>query len=236
MKGTKNPTNLIKTAIYRRKNKKNTFPYYGIWAYMGEYGSGKTLSAVKECSEILTKYNKAIFISNTTIKGINNKTYIFETAEELIKILRQVIEEKNENGYVIFMDEMHVVLSDLFGASDPIFLTYLSQLRKLGIVIIGTCQLYNKCPKVVRDYLRLSGQIIFCRKVLGGITINQFVDMETCDEMPNLKLIYKIAKWTWFIHTIELYECYDTKAVVTQIKNLINYKRGERKDGLSSYH
>lgn len=197
---------------------------------MGEYGSGKTLSAVKECTDILNKYEKATFITNTTIKDIKNKTYIFGSAEELIKILKNVLEEKNINGFVIFMDEMHVVLSDLFGSSDPIFLTYLSQLRKLGIVIIGTCQLYNKCPKVVRDYLRLSGQIIFCNKILGGVTINQYVNMENCDEGSNLKLIYKIAKWTWFIHTIPLYECYDTKAVVSQIKGLIKYK-GDGENG-----
>lgn len=34
IKGTKNPINLIKTAIYRIKQKQNIFPYYGIRAYM----------------------------------------------------------------------------------------------------------------------------------------------------------------------------------------------------------
>lgn len=228
MKGTKNPINLIKTAIYRKKNKKNNFPYYGIWAYMGEYGSGKTLSAVKECYEILEKYEKTIFITNTEIKGIKNKTYEFGSAEELIKILKEVLIENSTTGYVIFMDEMHVVLSELFGTTDPVFLTYLSQLRKLGVVIIGTCQLYNKCPKVVRDYLRQAGQIIFCNKPIPGLTINQFVNMETCDEGSNLKLIYKIAKWTWYIHTVELYEIYDTNKVVSQIKGLI---KGSEKNG-----
>lgn len=228
MRGTKNPINYIKTLNYRHKNKKSVFPFYGIRAYMGEFGSGKTLSAVKECSDILEKYPNAIFMTNTSIKGIKNKTYEFKTAEELIKTMKEVIEEKNDNGYVIFIDELHVVLSDLFGSSDPVFLTYLSQLRKLGVVIIGTCQLYNKCPKVVRDYLRLSGQIIFCKKIFGGITINQIADMESCQEMSNLKLVYKIKKWTWFFHTIELYECYDTFAVVTQIKSLIKYKGDEK--------
>jgi len=35
MRGTKNPINIIRSAIYRRKNKKNTFPYY---RYMGIHG------------------------------------------------------------------------------------------------------------------------------------------------------------------------------------------------------
>lgn len=112
-------------------------------------------------------------------------------------------------------------------------MTYMSQLRKLGVFIIGTCQLYNKCPKLVRDYLRLSGQIIFCHKCFGGITINKYVDMETCQENSSLKLDFKIRHWDWFFHTIELYESYDTFAVVSQIKELMKNK-GDDKFGLSN--
>lgn len=225
MKGTKNPINFFKTWNYRKKNKKKDFPYYGINAYMGEFGSGKTLSAVNFCADVLTNYPKTIFITNTVIKNVKNETYFFSTAQELVKILQSVLSEKNKNGYVIFMDEMHIVLSDLFSAGSPIFLAYLSQLRKLGVVIVGTCQLYNKCPKVVRDYLRLSGQIIFCHKILKGITLNRYVDMTTCQENSNLKLDYKLSHIDWFFHTVELYESYDTHAVISQIKSLINYER-----------
>lgn len=225
MKGTKNPINFFKTWKYRNKNKKKEFPYYGINAYMGEFGSGKTLSAVNFCSDVLGKYPKAIFITNTLIKGVKNETHFFSSAEELTKILQEVLTEKFEYGYIIFMDEMHIVLSDLFSNSNPIFLAYLSQLRKLGVIIVGTCQLYNKCPKVVRDYLRLSGQIIFCHKLIKGITLNRYVDMETCQENSNLKLEYKIKHIDWFFHTIELYESYDTHAVITQIKAIINYDK-----------
>ena len=231
MKGTKNPINLIKTWKYRKQNRKKEFPYYGINAYMGEFGSGKTLSAVNFCTDVLDKYDKAIFITNTIIKNIKNKTYMFNTAEELIKILKKVLSEKYEYGYVIFMDEMHIVLSDLFSNSNPIFLAYLSQLRKLGVIIVGTCQLYNKCPKVVRDYLRLSGQIIFCHQIVKGITLNRYVDMETCEETSNLKLNYKLKNIDWFFHTVELYESYDTHAVITQIKSLINYEKGGNNGG-----
>lgn len=235
MKGTKNPINFFRTWRYRRKNRKKDFPYYGINAYMGEFGSGKTLSAVNFCSDVLNKYPKAIFITNTVIKNIKNETYFFTDAEELTKVLKEVLTEKNKNGYVIFMDEMHIVLSDLFSTSNPIFLAYLSQLRKLGAVIVGTCQLYNKCPKVVRDYLRLSGQIIFCHKLLRGITLNRYVDMTTCQENSNLKLDYKLDHIDWFFHTIELYESYDTHAVINQIKSLINYnKEANNGDKLST--
>lgn len=235
MKGFKNPINLLKTATYRKKNRKKDFPYFGIHAFMGEFGSGKTLSAVKTTIEIIEKYPKTILITNTIVKNIDSNTevYIFKNAQELIDILQKVLTEKNRDGYIIFMDEMHVVLSDLFGSSNPIFLTYLSQLRKLGIIIIGTCQLYNKCPKMVRDYLRLSGQIVFCHKILQGITLNRYVDMETATENSSLKLEYKLKRIDWYFHTIELYESYDTHAIVSQIKALINYdkNKNELKEG-----
>lgn len=225
MKGTKNPINLIRSARYRKKNKKTVFPYYGIEAFMGKFGAGKTLGCVFKCLTILQKYPNAILITNTAISGISNTVFEFKSAEELVKVMSNVIEEKNVNGYVIFIDELHVVLSDLFSHSDPIFLTYLSQLRKLGIYIIGTCQLYNKCPKMVRDYLRLSGQIVYCNKILGGITILQYVDMETCQETSNLNLNYRIKSFDWFFHTIQLYESYDTFAVISQIKGLLKYEK-----------
>lgn len=231
MKGLKNPINFFKTWNYRKKNKKKDFPFFGINAYMGEFGSGKTLSAVKECTEILEKYKKTIFITNTKIKNINNETYYFKSAEELTNILKEVLTEKNKNGYVIFIDEMHIVLSDLFSSSNPIFLAYLSQLRKLGVIIIGTCQLYNKCPKVVRDYLRLSGQIIFCHKLLPGITLNRYVNMDTAEETSTLKLDYELKQIDWFFHTIELYESYDTHAVINQVKALINYDKELKNNG-----
>ena len=225
MKGTKNPLNLFNTFFYRAKNNKKTCPYYGIHAYMGKFGSGETLACVNKCYDILNLYPNCKFITNTKIKGVKNKTFFFESAEELVKIMSEVIEEKSTCGYVIFIDELHVVLSDLFGHSDPVFLTYLSQLRKLGVMIIGTCQLYNKCPKVVRDYLRLSGQIIFCIKYLGGLTLLRYVNMETCQEMSNLTLDYEVKKCEWFFHTTELYESYDTFAVVSQIKGLLKYDK-----------
>lgn len=234
MKGTKNPINFFKTLKYRKKNKMKDFPYYGIRAYMGEFGSGKTLSSVNFCYDVCHDYPDAIFITNTSIKGVTNKTYFFTGASELIEVLQNVLSEKNKNGYLIFIDEMHVVLSDLFNQSNPVFLAYLSQLRKLGVVIVGTCQLYNKCPKVVRDYLRLSGQIIFCHKIIPGVTLNRYVDMDTCSENSSLKLDYKLHHIDWFFHTVEMYECYDSHALIGQIKSLINNSKGVNENGLST--
>lgn len=218
----KNIIEYFKTIKYRfqeRKRKKEEFPYYGLDVLMGGQGSGKTISAVKMIKKRLKEYPKAIFITNTKIEGIENETYYYENTSELVKLMSEKIDPKSRCGYIIFIDEIHVVLSELFGKSDPIFLTYLSQQRKCGINIIGTSQLYNKCPKVVRDYLLQTGQIIFCENHFF-IQINKFVKMEDAEETSNLKLKCTIKKFDWFFHTVELYNSYETFAVISQIKGL----------------
>ena len=230
VKGTKNPINIIKTAIYRIKQKKEIFPYYGIRAYMGMFGSGKTLSAVRETKEILETYQEATFITNTSIAGIRNKTLYFGNSDELIEILLNTIELENTKGYIVFIDEIHVVFKDIFNKSgDNDFITFLSQLRKIGMYIIGTAQIFSRCPKVVREYLLTNGNIVLCDKILPGITILKYVDMTTAEETSKNRLESKIQKTEVFIHTVELYESYNTKAVVTQIKAMI--RKGE-KNGL----
>lgn len=57
--------------------------------------------------------------------------------------------------------------------------------------------------------------------------------MDTATENSSLKLEYKLRRIDWFFHTVELYESYDTHAIVSQIKSLINYEKdkNELKEG-----
>lgn len=203
---------------------------------MGKFGSGKTLTAVMQVKDICTEYPKVRLITNTIIKGIENKTYLFSNADELVEIIMENVKENDEDGWIILIDEIHAVLTDIFtrGLGGETFLQYLSQLRKISMMIIGTSQLYQKNNKTIRDYLRLNGNIIFCRKILWAITINQFVDMETCEENNKNNLNYEIAHWSWFFHTIELYESYESFALVSQIKNLLKKEMKENVNQLST--
>lgn len=186
--------------------------------------NGKTISATYTIKERLSQYPKAKFITNVEIKGIDNETHYFSNSNELVEILKNVIVAEERSGYLIFIDEIHVVLAELFGKTDPIFLTFLSQQRKLSINIIGTSQMYNKCPRVIRDYLRQSGQIILCNNFFNAIQVNKRLNMDSVEENSKNNLDWQGCKLEWFIHTIELYESYNTFAVITQIKGLLNQK------------
>lgn len=47
------------------------------------------------------------------IKGIENAIY-FTNSEELVEELKKIDIEANKKGYLIFVDEIHVVLAELF--------------------------------------------------------------------------------------------------------------------------
>lgn len=169
--------------------------------------------------KLLQEYPEVTFITNVEIKGIENAIF-FKNSEELVTILKK-IDINNNKGYLIFVDEIHVVLAELFGRSDPIFLQFLSQQRKLSIHIIATSQMFNKLPKFIRDYLIQSGQIIVCSNLFNVIQWNKWVDMDTVHENSKGEMEYDKCKIKWFIHTKELYESFDTFAVISQIQGLM---------------
>lgn len=200
---------------------------------MGGQGKGKTITATKVIKERLEKYPNCLFITNVEIKGIKNETIYFKNSNELVEILKNNITPEERTGYLIFIDEIHVVLAELFGRTDPIFLTFLSQQRKLSINIIGTSQMYNKLPRVIRDYLRQSGKIILCNNFLNSIQINKRLNMEDIEENSKNNLVWNGCRLEIFLHTIELYESYNTFAVVSQIQGLMQGELRRIENGLS---
>lgn len=81
-----------------------------IWVVSGK---GKTISCCREIIDILSDYDKAIFITNVDIKGVKNKTFFFSTTDELVDILKNVVVPEERNGYLIFIDEIYVVEKEM---------------------------------------------------------------------------------------------------------------------------
>lgn len=81
--------------------------------------------------------------------------------------------------------------------------------------------MYNKLPRVIRDYLRQSGQIVLCNNWFKAIQVNKELNMENVTEDSKNNIDYSGIKWQIFFHNPELYESYDTFAVISQIKGLM---------------
>lgn len=214
-------SNIIETYKYlhEQKKRKKAFPFFGLKIWYGGQGEGKTLSAVRETIKVLNKYPKATFITNVIIKGIKNKTHFFRDTKELLETLNKVINPENEYGYVVFIDEIHIAFASMFNRGiDPEILKWLSQQRKTGIYMLGTTQQYGRLPKAFRDYVLQSGQLIICHKIkpLKILQINKVLNMDETYENGN-DLVKKVAYTDIWFHTKELYESYDTYAVISMI-------------------
>lgn len=81
--------------------------------------------------------------------------------------------------------------------------------------------MYNKLPRVIRDYLRQSGQIILCNNWFKILQVNKRLNMDNVEEDSKNNLSYKGCKWEVFSHSRQLYGDYNTYAIITQIQGLL---------------
>lgn len=184
---------------------------------------GKTLSLVLYTLQNLLKYPDVILITNIDIKyPLDNIQYKYNSVKEMLDILILSLKNDNAKGYIIVCDEIQLVIEKMAQMGNKDLLAILSQLRKLHVEILGTCQLFNKLNKDIRDYLIQNGQIINCTTILGSLTIQRFFDMDSIREMGTGQLSgISTKKFKFFIHTQELYASYETSALIGQILELL---------------
>ena len=167
MKSLYNPFNFVVNAVHRDLEPVPYYPNYGMKIWVGRYGSGKTLSLVLYTLQNLLQYPEVILISNISIKykDLKNRVYIYNTVQEMLDILILSLKNDKAKGYIIVCDEIQLVIEKMAQMGNKDLLAILSQLRKLHVEILGTCQLFNKLNKDIRDYLIQNGQIINCTTI-----------------------------------------------------------------------
>lgn len=221
---TRNPFKLKETKEFVKEYEKNTmyFPYWGTEINLGAQGSGKTCDAVLKVYDRVQGRPKTIIISNVDLLyKIPNEIRYFRNYEELAKLLVD-LDPSYPYGYIILIDEIQNVLSDMYSrAIDPIVLQLLSQQRKTSINIIATAQLYEKIPLGFRQYNRQNGLLFECKKV-RLLQIVRKIDMDTVED--NSIARRRIKGYKWYFHTKELYQSYDTKAPVTTLQGIFKGK------------
>lgn len=227
---TKNPFKLKATKEYVKEYEKNTkyFPFWGTEINLGCQGSGKTIDMVLKAYIRLENRPKTIVLSNVDLLlPIENEVRFFKNYEELAKLLTN-LDPEYPYGYLILIDELQNVLSDMYTrAIDPILLQLLSQQRKTSINILGTAQLYEKIPLGFRQYNAQNGKLYECKKI-GLLQIVRAIDMDTV----NYETIARrhIKSYKWYFHTVELYKSYNTKAPVTTLQGIFKGKEKMKDD------
>lgn len=134
----------------------NQNAFYGFTLFCGVQGGGKTYSAVRYISELVQKYQCNV-ISNTPL---NLECTMIKDISEIPYIIQ------NGRNYVIFLDEIQTLFDSR--AMDKDFYTIFCQLRKRGIKVVGTSQIFERCALQLREQVH---DLYYCRTFAGCVTL-----------------------------------------------------------------
>lgn len=133
--------------LFRKGFKKHT-ETYGIYCFCGKEGDGKTYSVVDFISNI--KGNRKV-ITNVYSYYLNNKNFcIYES--NFYNIIRGFKNGLYTTDYIIFFDEIFTLIEK--GKLQRDILSFLSQLRKLGVYFVTTAQEWLEINVTFRRYVR----------------------------------------------------------------------------------
>lgn len=224
-KGSKSIANVFRTLEYKLLFARNNPDYFypaGIWVFCGPQGSGKTLSAVQCLKKMKEEYPKALVVSNLDIKGVD---YIPFTDYEQLTTLSNGIE-----GIIFLLDEIHVLWNSLESKDIPISeMACFCQMRKDRRVIIGTSQVYGRIAKPIREQLQY---VIDCSNIFNILQTNTILDPSDCTE-ENGRLNATILGHSYWFHTPELYNSYDTLFKIKKAERKETKKRGVKNGRIS---
>lgn len=190
---------LIGFSIYRRRL--INFPYFGIYLFTGEQGSGKTLSMVNFSKWLHDKYEDVPVKSNFELpyaQRINNMVDILSYKGKHIFCIDEMGIWCNSKRALNRKDDINDVL-----------LPITAQNRKNNRLILSTCQQYYQVHKDIRTQ---ATAVIQCKTYFDCLTINSFHKPKV-NEDGNVKLGVPY-KFMFFLHTQALYDLYNTMEVI----------------------
>lgn len=173
-------------------------------------GCGKTLSLVQYVLELVKRFPKVVIVSNIELKNFPKEIKIiyYRNINELFKLFDEV-----RNGYagvIYIIDEIQILFNNLLKRSQNVAtLEVISQQRKQRKHIIGTAQVFSRIDKPFRE--QMTG-IVDCKNFFGCLQYNKVfsgTDVNDSNEITKIK-----SRHLWF-HSPELYNSYDTDAIIS---------------------
>lgn len=210
LKGSLSPLLPVRDLRYKaafRKAHPDYFDPCGLMIFCGPQGSGKTLSAVKYCREVLERYPKCKFVSNVKIEGVEYIPY--NGLDSLFNV------SNGMEGVLFLIDEIHLEFNSLESRNISIEeMIEFSQQRKQRKHIVGTSQVYMRLAKPLREQIK---DVVLCKNYGGVLQHNTLIDGENSKEEGG-KFHGAVRKNFWWFHSPELYSCYDTYAKMQRYK------------------
>lgn len=191
------------------KDRKKPFRLFGIYGFVGDVGSGKTMSMVYHLQKLRKKYGNKIYI--TTNFYYDDEDFHFSTYEDLLTV--------RDKPLVVAWDE----IQNEFPARDfskfpPALTTLLTQNRKMrGVRIYWTAQ---RCMHVDKYFRDLTNKIYFCGTLLGCFSFGYGVKSSLVgdDGKPKKRPIV-CADYFAYVQNDSLRDCYDSYQILQSARN-----------------
>ena len=185
----------------------NFFNASGLIIFEGRQGSGKTISAVRECSLLKARFPECKVYSNTDLIFQDGGLVDWTPLTQL---------DNGIFGMVYLLDEISIWFNNRAwkgssgkGGFPPEMLQVVTQNRKCKRLIIGTAQSAQMCDKTIRMQ---ANYFVKCGTILGVITYQLWRIPEWDSDGNLLKMRFK--RFSWFVQSDFLRSCYDTFATI----------------------
>lgn len=209
------------------RDKEHRFREYGLTMFCGRQGAGKTISMVEYLERMRKIYPNAKIYTNFDYKYQNGQ----------LEGWKSLLYERNENGVIFGIDEIHAEFSsNAWKDFPPELLREISQQRKQKVKIIASAQAFKD---VVVQIRRQCFDVVECRTIGERWTFQRCFDAEDYNHFiesnstPDKKFKVKRKYRRSFVQTDNIRSLYDTYAKVNQMVKLgtrdsMTYHNGKR--------
>lgn len=190
------------------------FNYWGLHLFLGRFGGGKTISAVRRCYNVCRTHKGVTVLTNLTLEGFPDDT-------KIIKLVNSEQIRELPDKSIVLIDEIGTIFNSRDFASSkksvpkPVYQVIL-QCRHRRIMLLGTVQRWNLLDKQLRD---IADTVTECHSFFG----DPFARYTTCGEydaqqydkwFSNPLLPIRQIGYYGYVQTDELRSKYDTIEMV----------------------
>lgn len=207
---------IIDTYKYYKNKEYEKFNLYGLYIYVGMFGSSKTISITRRAKKLAKRYKNLKILTNYQLYNFPKHTEIIP-----LKNFQQIIDVEGDT--LILIDEISSIFNSRNWAKGGIpydLIGLLLQVRKQRKVIFATAQIYKQVDALLRQ---ITYEVVECSTVSLGVSrrlvINKHYDafeyeqtMDTYGVKP-----MPLRRFT-FIQTDELRKSYDTMEMIDKAK------------------
>lgn len=207
-----------------RKGFKKISNKFGVFCYTGKQGTGKTYSAVDFCIKRKLESDYRI-ITNVKSFNIFKDTIYMDNIMDIIKYCTKF--KDNDENVLIFFDEIFTVL-EKGGSLAREVLSFISQLRKRGIIFVTTAQEWSEINITLRRYVRfqISCNMISLPFTKTALIINQVNDGDKIRWDNDLQdFVAPIIQTNIAKGKLSIIESYDTYETIKLTQSINSYRK-----------